>query len=181
RRFSKLEEVHRLFALTYGRNTYWQVWWADHERAATAVLLSNQKRRFMQTVYSHSVGLKPAGVCLAALAMALLGACSTASTPDAASGAGKGQSAPVACLRANTGGDGMFAEPKRGYVLELHVLDGEHTVKPLAQCNRISGGDALGGGTKRELAVALCEGDEQSSGEYWLISEPGLVSVRRGP
>ncbi|SAI34438.1 Uncharacterised protein [Bordetella ansorpii] len=88
---------------------------------------------------------------------------------------------PVAYLQANTGGDSMLAEKKSGYALEVHVLDGSHAVKEIARCARISSGNALGGGTERELQVAICEGDERNRGEYWLISEPGVVSVRKGP
>ena len=76
----------------------------------------------------------------------------------------------------------MLAERDRAYVLELHVIEnGSHDVTPVAQCSRIAGGNALGGGTKRELEVALCEGGQANRGEYWLISEPGVVSVQRGP
>jgi len=134
----------------------------------------------MQTARSKS-----ASVVLAVFAFAILGACSTESRQG---GVDSGQSvratqakAPVAYLQANTGGDSMLAKRRHGYVLELHVIDGRHEIKPVAQCDRISGGSALGGGTERELDVALCEGDAKNRGEYWLISEPGRVSVRRGP
>jgi len=41
----------------------------------------------------------------------------------------------------------------------------------LASCAEPSMGSALGGGTERELDVALCEG------EFWLIAERGAVWV----
>ena len=112
----------------------------------------------------------------------LLGAGLVLSCPAFADAGGSPSAvAPVAYLQANTGGDSMLAGHPRGSVLELHVIDGGHDIRPVAQCDRISGGTALGGGTERELDVALCEGDAQNRGEYWLISEPGIVSVRRGP
>ena len=127
---------------------------------------------------------------LAVLSIVALQACTTVSQSGREQAASKaqqsssvsGSAAPIAYFQANTGGDSMLARRTHGgYVLELHVIDGEHTIKPLAQCDRIAGGSALGGGTERELDVALCEGDTAGQGEYWLISEPGEVSVRRGP
>src|SRR5690606_9988692 len=98
--------------------------------------------------------------------LTMLSACANtgnAKTPDVSS------PPPIAYLHANTGGDSMLAQRKQGYVLELHIIDGDHKIIPVATCDRISGGNALGGGTSRELEVMLCEGNKEDSGEYWLI------------
>ena len=137
----------------------------------------------MQGTCGNTAGLRPASSGLALWLLAILSACSTVPYGDdpGSGNARLAPAAPVAYLHADTGGDSMLAQHKRGYVLALHVIDGSHSVVPVARCQRISGGSALGGGTERELEVALCEGDAQNSGEYWLVSEPGIVSVRRGP
>lgn len=123
---------------------------------------------------SNSSSKTSARLFLAVLSMAMLAACSTP-TPDASAGTG-----PVAYLKANTAGGNMGTPGRPRSVLELHVIEGRHTIKPVAQCEQIYSGTALGGGTKRELQVVLCEGDWNNDGEYWLISETGVVSVRRG-
>ena len=112
---------------------------------------------------------------LAMLAIVMLGACST--TPQAPKTSAI--TGPTAYLKANTGANntGMPGRPKS--VLELHVIEGRHHVEPVAQCDQIYTGTALGGGTDRELQVVLCDGDWNNDGEYWLISEAGVVSVRR--
>ena len=132
-------------------------------------------------------GRAPLGRCLTALCLAMLGACAARApgtspgVADSGPGHAKGGPAPVAYLWANTGGDSLGARGQRGVALEMHVIDGDRVVEPVARCDRIAGGSALGGGTPRELQAALCEGDAHNRGEYWLISEPGVVSVRRGP
>jgi hypothetical protein len=97
----------------------------------------------------------------------------------------------VAYFFANTGSDMWLAERSRPYTLEVHLsfkdvdeFDGEINdvliKETIAECEQISGGTALGGGTEREIGVALCEGDEPHAGIYWLISEPGELTVRKG-
>jgi len=124
---------------------------------------------------SNSPSIHSPRLLLAVLAMAMLGACSS-SPPVRNTSASTG---PVAYLQVNTGGDSMRASPRAKSVLELHVIDGRHHIEPVAQCDQIYTGTALGGGTERELQVALCDGDWSNDGEYWLISEAGVVTVRR--
>lgn len=58
--------------------------------------------------------------------------------------------------------------------LSIIVRHGDMEYRQIfASCRRPSSGSALGGGTERILEVAIC------NGEFWLISEPGLVSVHR--
>ena len=52
----------------------------------------------------------------------------------------------------------------------VRVKDQE-LVRTIAACQSPSTGSALGGGGERELEVALCDG------EFWLVSEPGVVRV----
>lgn len=115
--------------------------------------------------------------CLAAAVLLTLGACSTAPTDPLAPAA----TGPIAYLASKNS-----AAPVRGSrsgrdVLELHVIESRHHVEPIAQCNQIYTGAALGGGTARNLQVVLCDGDLNNDGEYSLISETGVVSVRRKP
>lgn len=112
---------------------------------------------------------------LAVLAIVMLGACS--STPPAPQTSGN--TGPVAYLKANNGTNNTRILGSPRSVLELHVIEGRHHVEPVAQCDQIYTGTALGGGTARELQVVLCDGDWNNDGEYWLISEAGVVSVRR--
>jgi hypothetical protein len=111
---------------------------------------------------------------------------------------GKGEKV-VAYFYANTGGDVMDG-PAGPYKLELHLEyadpdSGEpvHIKQVIAQCGRISGGNVFGGDGVREIDVALCEGDPRYAGieryagidaryegAYWLISEPGELTVRKG-
>ena len=71
----------------------------------------------------------------------------------------------------NTGADQM-TETSRQAGLVVVVRVGEYEYRQtIATCPDPGLGSALGGGTKRELEVAIC------NGEYILVSEPGLVSV----
>ncbi len=79
----------------------------------------------------------------------------------------------VAFFKLDTGGDQMTQTPKEaGLVVVVRIGDYEYN-QTIASCSDPGLGSALGGGTERELEVAICDG------EYWLISEPGLVSVDR--
>lgn len=119
--------------------------------------------------------ISPLRLCLAG-ALVMLSACASRTPPPAAAG----PTGPVAFLKGNIGGEGAGAPRRPRYaVLELHVIDGRHHVQPVAQCEQVYTGRALGGGTERELQVALCDGDWNNDGEYWLISEPGVLTVRR--
>jgi hypothetical protein len=73
-----------------------------------------------------------------------------------------------------TGGDQM----RRGRVeagLAFVVRYGSQEFwQTIASCREPARGSVLGGGTERELEIARC------GGEYWLLSEPGVVTVRRG-
>lgn len=81
----------------------------------------------------------------------------------------------------DTGGDALLATPARTHALRVRIEYGDVRIeKTVAECTKMSGGNALGGGTVRELEVALCEGDQNNAGQYWLISEPGEISVRKG-
>lgn len=59
-----------------------------------------------------------------------------------------------------------------GLVLVVRVGMVEYR-QTVASCRDPGLGSALGGGSERELEVAVCDG------EYWLLSEPGSVSVVR--
>lgn len=62
--------------------------------------------------------------------------------------------------------------PKTTLVAVVRIGGKEHTRK-IATCKDFGLGSALGGGTERWLEAAVC-------GDYfWLISEPGRVSVVR--
>jgi hypothetical protein len=78
-----------------------------------------------------------------------------------------------AFFRFDTGGDQM-SEGRRQPRLDVFVRFADRELRrPIASCDQPSRGTALGGGTERELDVALC------GAEYWLISEPGVVRVVR--
>jgi len=124
---------------------------------------------------SHSPSISSPCRSLAVLAIVMLSACST--TPSEPTNAGI--TGPIAYLKANTGTNNASIPGRPRSVLELHVIDGRHHVEPVAQCDQIYTGTALGGGTARELQVVLCDGDWNNDGEYRLISEVGVVSVRR--
>jgi hypothetical protein len=71
----------------------------------------------------------------------------------------------------NTGGDQMTQTSRQaGLVVVVRVGDDEYR-QTIATCPDPGLGSALGGGTQRELEVAIC------SGEFILVSEPGLVTV----
>ena len=59
-----------------------------------------------------------------------------------------------------------------GLVVVVRVASKEYR-QTIASCRDPGLGSALGGGTERELEIAVC------SGEYWSISEPGTVKVLR--
>lgn len=65
------------------------------------------------------------------------------------------------------------AIPRRRLLVEIRI-GGERLTRIVAYCAAAELGSALGGGTQRELEAAMCDG------EYWLISEPGEVTVRKG-
>jgi hypothetical protein len=78
-----------------------------------------------------------------------------------------------AFFKLDTGGDQMTQRPKEaGLVVVVRVESNEYR-QTIASCVDPGLGSALGGGTERELEVAVCDG------EYWLVSEPGIVSVVR--
>lgn len=114
---------------------------------------------------------------LTALAVAVLAGCST-TTPQTAS-SHQAITGPVAYLKASKDSLNKGIGSKAKFELQLHVLDGRGHFEAVAQCDQIYTGRALGGGTARELQVVLCDGDFNNEGEYRLISEPGVVSVRR--
>ena len=71
----------------------------------------------------------------------------------------------------DTGGDQMTRTSRQaGLVVIVRVGDDEYR-QTIATCPDPGLGSALGGGTERELEVAIC------NGEFMLVSEPGLVSV----
>ncbi|MVW78070.1 hypothetical protein [Bordetella sp. 02P26C-1] len=121
--------------------------------------------------------MSPRRFALAGLATLMLGACSTSPKAPATAEA----TGPVAYLAPKTSGNTLRGPGSGRAVLELHVIEGRDHVKQIAQCDQIYTGAALGGGTARELQVVLCDGDFNNDGEYSLISEPGVVIVRRKP
>lgn len=71
----------------------------------------------------------------------------------------------------DTGGDQMTQTSRQaGLVVIVRVGEDEYR-QTIATCPDPGLGSALGGGTERELAVAIC------NGEFMLVSEPGLVTV----
>jgi hypothetical protein len=80
-----------------------------------------------------------------------------------------------ASFKFNTGGDQMTLSPsipEAGLMVVVRV-ESDLYEQTIASCADPSAGTALGGGTERELNVAIC------NGEYWLITEPGSVAVMR--
>jgi len=73
----------------------------------------------------------------------------------------------------NTGGDQMVLRPKEAGLMVVVRVGIDEYRQTIASCPDPGLGSALGGGTERELEIAVCDG------EYWLISEPGRVSVVR--
>jgi len=73
----------------------------------------------------------------------------------------------------NTGGDQMGQRAKEAGLMVIVRVGTDHYQQTIASCPDPGLGSALGGGTERELEIAACDG------EYWLISEPGRVSVVR--
>jgi hypothetical protein len=79
----------------------------------------------------------------------------------------------VAFFDLDTGGDQM-SNSRKDAVLEVVVRYRAKELRQMvATCAQPSLGSALGGGTPRELEVALCDG------EFWLIAELGKVWVER--
>ena len=73
----------------------------------------------------------------------------------------------------NTDGDQMSERPKEaGLVVVVRIGDTEYR-QTIASCKVPGLGAEYGGGTTRELEVAMCNGD------YWLVTEPGSVQVIR--
>jgi len=73
----------------------------------------------------------------------------------------------------NTGGDQMTLRPKEAGLMVVVRVGTDEYRQTIASCPDFGLGSALGGGTERELEVAMCDG------EFWLMSEPGSVSVVR--
>jgi len=73
----------------------------------------------------------------------------------------------------NTGSDQMGQLPKEAGLMVIVRVGIDEYRQTIASCPDPGLGSALGGGTERELEIAICDG------EYWLISEPGRVSVMR--
>jgi hypothetical protein len=125
-------------------------------------------------------------VTLFALSVFLL-ACSSTETPAPAAGAqfsapdaqptktklqlplpeGKAE----AQFRLYTGGDQMTGVSRQASLVVVVRAGEDEYRQTIATCPDPGLGSALGGGTERELEVAIC------NGEYVLVSEPGLVSV----
>ena len=73
----------------------------------------------------------------------------------------------------HTGADQMTERGKEaGLVVVVRFADRELR-QTIASCTDPALGSALGGGTARELEVAMC------NGEFRLLSEPGVVRVTR--
>ncbi len=78
-----------------------------------------------------------------------------------------------AFFKLDTGGDQMTQRPKEAGLMVVVRVGIDEYRQTIASCQDPGLGSALGGGTERELEVAICDG------EYWLVSEPGSVSVVR--
>lgn len=78
-----------------------------------------------------------------------------------------------AFFKLDTGGDQMTQRPKEAGLMVVVRVESDEYRQTIASCQDPGLGSALGGGTERELEVAICDG------EYWLVSEPGIVSVVR--
>ena len=72
----------------------------------------------------------------------------------------------------DTGGDQMSRAREAGMVLVVRMGDAEYR-QTIASCRNPVRSTELGGGNARELEVAMC------NGEYWLVTEPGLLQVIR--
>jgi hypothetical protein len=79
----------------------------------------------------------------------------------------------VAFFAVDTGGDQLSTSRKEAGLEVVVRFRSRELRQTIASCADPSTGSALGGGTERELEVALC------GGEYWLIAEPGRVVVER--
>jgi hypothetical protein len=73
----------------------------------------------------------------------------------------------------DTGKDQMTEKSRPAALVLVVRYRSEELRRPVATCKAPSLGSALGGGTERELEVALCDG------EFWLVAEPGRVLVMR--
>jgi hypothetical protein len=78
-----------------------------------------------------------------------------------------------AFFKLDTGGDQMTQRPKEAGLMVVVRVGIDEYRQTIASCQDPGLGSAFGGGTERELEVAICDG------EYWLVSEPGTVSVVR--
>ena len=76
-----------------------------------------------------------------------------------------------ALFRLDTGGDQMTETSREAGLVVVVRVGGDEYRQTIASCPDPALGSALGGGTERELEIAIC------NGEYVLVSEPGLVSV----
>ena len=71
----------------------------------------------------------------------------------------------------NTGGDQMTTTAREAGLVVIVRVGADEYRQTVASCPDPGLGSALGGGTERELEVAIC------NGEFVLVSEPGLVTV----
>jgi hypothetical protein len=78
-----------------------------------------------------------------------------------------------AFFKLDTGADQMTQRAKETGLVVVMRIGGDEYSQTISSCRDPGLGSALGGGTERELQVAICDG------EYWLISEPGTVTVLR--
>lgn len=76
-----------------------------------------------------------------------------------------------ASFRLDTGADQMTETPREAGLVVVVRVGADEYRQTVASCAEPGLGSALGGGTERVLEVALC------NGEYFLISEPGVVTV----
>lgn len=79
----------------------------------------------------------------------------------------------LAFFALNTGGDQMTLSRKQAGLEAVVRYQDKELRQTIASCSDPSLGSALGGGTDRELEVAFCDG------EFWLIAEPGRITVER--
>jgi hypothetical protein len=132
--------------------------------------------------------------CRAALLLSLfLCACAedAALTPTPAETPPAQDMQVVAYLVANTGGDVGVDDPdpyKLELYLEFNDPDSNEKIvvkERIARCGQMSSGTVFADKTERLIDVTLCEaghheGIEHYAGIYWLISEPGELTVRKG-
>jgi hypothetical protein len=71
----------------------------------------------------------------------------------------------------DTGGDQMTETSRQAGLVVIVRVGADEYRQTIATCPDPGLGSALGGGTERELEVAIC------NGEFMLVSEPGRVSV----